>query len=93
MTGLTWLHISDWHQKGEDFDRKVVRDALLKDIRDRKEGISPDLEFVDFVVFSGDVAHAARETEYKAAVEHLLDPVLEATGLGPDRLFITPGAP
>jgi hypothetical protein len=26
--GMTWLHLSDWHQKGMDFDRKVVRDAL-----------------------------------------------------------------
>jgi hypothetical protein len=30
--GLTWLHLSDWHQKGMDFDRKVVRDALIDDI-------------------------------------------------------------
>jgi hypothetical protein len=30
MAGLTWLHLSDWHQKGEDFDRKVVRDAFTK---------------------------------------------------------------
>ena len=30
MSGLTWLHLSDWHQRGTDFDRKVVRDALLE---------------------------------------------------------------
>ena len=28
MSGLTWLHLSDWHQKGDDFDREVVRDRV-----------------------------------------------------------------
>jgi hypothetical protein len=32
MSKVTWLHISDWHQKGEDFGRQVVRDLLMKDI-------------------------------------------------------------
>jgi hypothetical protein len=36
MTGLTWLHLSDWHQKGTEFDREVVLEALLKDIKRRK---------------------------------------------------------
>jgi hypothetical protein len=35
MSGLTWLHLSDWHQRGPDFDRRIVRDALLTDLRDR----------------------------------------------------------
>ena len=35
MNGLTWLHLSDWHQKGRDFDRNVVRDALIRDLRER----------------------------------------------------------
>jgi hypothetical protein len=50
MQQLTWLHLSDWRQKGADFDRGVVRDALIKDIRDR-ERIDPALARVDFVVF------------------------------------------
>lgn len=49
MEQLTWLHLSDWHQKGPDFDRGVVRDALIKDIRER-ERIDPLLGHVDFVV-------------------------------------------
>ncbi|MCP4702172.1 MAG: hypothetical protein GY862_35735, partial [Gammaproteobacteria bacterium] len=52
---ITWLHLSDWHQKGDDFDRKTVRNALLDDIRNRAK-ISSDLEEIDFMVFSGDVA-------------------------------------
>jgi hypothetical protein len=31
--GLTWIHVSDWHQKGKEFDRRVVRDALIEDIK------------------------------------------------------------
>ncbi len=47
MTKLTWLHLSDWHQKGKEFDRKVVLDGLLADIQDRAK-ISPDLKRIDF---------------------------------------------
>jgi len=52
MKGLTWLHLSDWHQKGEEFDRNVVRDALMKDI-ERRSALSSDLEEIDFIIFSG----------------------------------------
>ena len=50
MAGLNWLHLSDWHQRGSEFDRQVVQKALLKDIRER-EKINPDLEKIDFVSF------------------------------------------
>lgn len=87
---VTWLHLSDWHQKGKDFDRKVVRDALIEDIRNRKN-IDPALAQVDFVIFSGDLAHHGRKEEYQTAREVLLDPVLAAVGLEPERLFMVPG--
>jgi predicted MPP superfamily phosphohydrolase len=87
---VTWLHLSDWHQKGSDFGRKVVREALIKDIRDRQR-IAPELATVDFVVFSGDLAYSGAAAEYEAAQKQLLDPVLEAAGVGPDRLVIVPG--
>ncbi len=90
MAGITWLHLSDWHQKGSDFGRIVVRDALIQDIKKRKE-ISPDLENIDFIIFSGDVAHAGKEEEYEAAKENLFEPLLEATGVPAERLFIVPG--
>ena len=92
MAGICWLHLSDWHQKGSDFDRKVVRDKLIADIRNRVE-IDPRLEQIDFIVFSGDVAFSGQESEYKAAREYLFDQVLEATNLKstPDRLFIEIG--
>lgn len=90
MTKLTWLHLSDWHQQGKDFDRKVVRDKLLEDIRQRVQ-IMETLTTVDFVVFSGDLACFAKQEEYAVARKELLEPVLEAVGLKPDRLFMVPG--
>nr|VFJ45519.1 MAG: Calcineurin-like phosphoesterase [Candidatus Kentron sp. FM]VFJ49206.1 MAG: Calcineurin-like phosphoesterase [Candidatus Kentron sp. FM]VFK10023.1 MAG: Calcineurin-like phosphoesterase [Candidatus Kentron sp. FM] len=90
MTTLTWLHLSDWHQKVGDFDQRIVRDALIADIRAR-ERIDPALEQVDFIIFSGDLARGGEKVEFKAARENLLEPVLATVGLGPERLFIVPG--
>jgi formylglycine-generating enzyme required for sulfatase activity/predicted phosphodiesterase len=87
---LTWLHLSDWHQKGADFDRKVVRDALLADLRNRAQ-VDPGLATVDFVIFSGDLAWQGKAEEYQAAGKELFDGVLDAVGLPPDKLFIVPG--
>jgi DNA repair exonuclease SbcCD nuclease subunit len=91
MTSITWLHLSDWHQKGDDFDRTVVRDALIKDIRDRVKRIDPRLAQIDFVVFSGDVTQSGCTDEYKAAQVHLFDRVLKTAGTPRRRLFIIPG--
>ncbi|HEX3184592.1 MAG TPA: metallophosphoesterase [Pyrinomonadaceae bacterium] len=90
MQHITWLHLSDWHQKGSDFGRTIVRDALIKDLRDRKQ-IAPELTNVDFVVFSGDLAFSGAAAEYEAARKELLDPVLDAVRVGRDRLIIVPG--
>ena len=90
MTGLTWLHLSDWHQAERKFNRKVVCDALIKDIKARV-GINPHLSKIDFIVFSGDAANAGQPDEYTKATEDLFKPILEACGLSPDRLFIVPG--
>ena len=90
MKGITWLHLSDWHQKGEDFGRQVVRDKLIDDIQKRSE-VNPNLANIDFIVFTGDLAHSGSQKEYKAAKKYLLDPVLEVTGLNPERVFFVPG--
>jgi len=90
MTGVTWLHISDWHQKGSEFDRQVVRKALIKDIKERSE-IDTRLEKIDFVIFSGDLAHSGKSEEYQTAKEQFLQPILDACGLTPEHLFIVPG--
>lgn len=90
MAELTWLHLSDWHQKGKEFDRKVVRDELLDDIKSRME-ISPQLEKIDFIIFSGDVAFSGQKEEYETAIQEFFNPILEASGVDQDHLFIVPG--
>ncbi|MCP4696295.1 MAG: hypothetical protein GY862_05550, partial [Gammaproteobacteria bacterium] len=90
QNNITWLHLSDWHQKGEDFDREMVRDALLRDIRERA-AISPGLEKIDFMVFSGDLAFSGKAEEYRAAIEIFIEPVLQAAGLDKNSLLIVPG--
>ena len=90
MSSITWLHLSDWHQKGADFDRTVVRDGLIEDICKRAD-IDPDLDQIDFVVFSGDASFSGQSEEFEAAREHLFDPVLKTLGLGADSLFLVPG--
>lgn len=90
MSGLTWLHLSDWHQGGNEFDREVVLQKLLEDIEKRLR-ISPELEQVDFVIFSGDVAYSGRHDQYETAKDLLFQPLLDACELGPDRLFIVAG--
>jgi len=93
MTGVTWLHLSDWHQDDGakyKFNRKVVCDGLLKDIKAR-ERIDPRLKEIDFIVFSGDAAKGGQPDEYKMATEDLFKPILEACKLSTDQLFIVPG--
>ena len=90
MSGVTWLHLSDWNQKGNEFDRLVLRDALIKDIKNR-EKIDPKLTSVDFIIFSGNVAFSAQIEEFEAAVHQFFDPLLSASGISRDRLFIVPG--
>ena len=90
MSTVTWLHLSDWHQKATDFDRKVVRDALLKDLRNRAR-IDPKLKSVDFILFTGDLAFSGKDSEYKLAAFQFLEPVLRAVGVKKENLFLIPG--
>jgi predicted phosphodiesterase len=87
---FVWLHLSDWHQKGRDFDRRAVRDALLDDLKNRAS-IDERLAEIDFIVFSGDLAFSGASEEYESAAKELLSPVLEATNVPKNRLFIVPG--
>ncbi|MGZ4954032.1 MAG: tetratricopeptide repeat protein [Methylobacter sp.] len=90
MNTVNWLHLSDWHQKGQDFDREVVRDMLIEDVRAR-DTIDPELARIDFIIFSGDLANSGKEAEYDAARQYFLDPILKVTGLDARQFFIVPG--
>jgi predicted phosphodiesterase len=88
--GITWLHLSDWHQRLKDYDREEVRDKLIADL-ERRAAIDPRLAKIDFIVFSGDLAFSGAAAEYEAAGKEFLDPVLVATGVPKNRLFLIPG--
>jgi len=90
MTGLTWLHLSDWHQSKMDFDRKIVLDALLDDIK-KRAAIDTNLEHIDFIVFSGDVAFGGKSEEYETVKNNLFEPILRECNLKSEKLFIVPG--
>jgi hypothetical protein len=90
MNTLSWLHLSDWHQKGAEFDRAAVRDALLDDLCRRAE-LQEGLEQLDFIIFSGDLAFSGTPEEYEGAAKEFLLPILEVTQVPRDRLFLVPG--
>lgn len=93
MSSLTWLHISDWHQTASDFDRRLVAKRLLEDIQNRT-AISRDLEKIDLIIFSGDVANTGKAAEYEMAVQQLFKPLMKCAGLGDNgwsRILIVPG--
>lgn len=85
---LAWLHLSDWHhRRGKGTaDRRVIRDKLLSDIKDRRN-ISAELQSLDFVIFSGDASFSGQESEFADAKKTLFDPIKEELG-GPPILFV-----
>ncbi len=97
MTGITWLHLSDWHEGVErertdlyGGDKNRVFQALIADINNRTR-ISSELKHIDFIVFSGDVAFSGTREQYRSARSNFFDPILEETGCLRNQLFIVPG--
>lgn len=90
MSKINWIHLSDWHQKDEGFDRTVVRDALVEDIEKRKD-IDVRLGSIDFIIFSGDLTFSGTTDQYETAINFFLQPILKAADISPDKLFIVPG--
>jgi predicted phosphodiesterase len=101
-TGITWLHLSDWHEGaekklklGNTYNRDQVRNRLMDDIKKQKRD-NPDLNHIDFIIFSGDIAFSGTQDEYEKAEKFFRD-VLCAAGFDPNnqedrkRLFIVPG--
>ena len=90
MAHLNWLHLSDWHQKGPEFDRTVIADKLIADIKSRGTDIDAGLTSIDFIVFSGDIANSGDERQFALAAEKLIDPVRDAIGREVP-IYIVPG--
>ncbi|MEO7143660.1 MAG: SUMF1/EgtB/PvdO family nonheme iron enzyme, partial [Bryobacteraceae bacterium] len=90
MSGISWLHLSDWHQRGKEWDRSVVLEALLDRIK-KRESIAPELAKLDFIVFSGDLAYSGAESQFEAGWTEFLEPVSKLADVPANRLFIAPG--
>ena len=91
MTTITWLHLSDLHcrsdKAGEKFRSGVVLTSLWSDIVHQiADGLRPD-----FAVVTGDIAYHGKSDEYSVAKESFFEPLLQATSLPKDRLFVVPG--
>lgn len=76
---FNWLHLSDWHEGQPEFDRKVVLDSLIKDITNRKL-ISSDLEKINAVIFSGDIAYSGKKEQYESVNKTLIRPIKRILG-------------
>jgi predicted phosphodiesterase len=83
---FNWLHLSDWHQGYPDFDRQVILEALLDDVKKRAE-IASCLEKVDAVIFSGDIAYSGQKQEYDQVTSDLIGPLQEILGHGVKFVF------
>lgn len=93
MNEVTWLHLSDWHQKEEELDRRVVLKELLKDIKER-EKVDKRLKKIDLIFFTGDLAYHGTSQEYQKAKNIFLEPLMDVAEIGDiwhERLFIIPG--
>jgi len=90
MSELTWIHLSDWHEGGRNLDRVQVRRALLQDIESRIK-IDKRLASIDFIAFTGDLGYSGQAGQYEVAMQDLIEPLLAATDLGWNRLFVVPG--
>jgi hypothetical protein len=86
---LRWIHLSDLHMQSPMPDgMRPVLDALWKDIPQQIELLGGPL---DFIAFTGDVAHSGKADEYVLAEEHFFRPLLKVTGVSSSKLFIVPG--
>ncbi len=89
MRTLTFLHVSDLHfEPTNEFDRAIVIEALLRDLRDRRaEGAQ-----FDAVVFSGDLVQSGDSfVGFEKVVSAFVDPLLSAAGVPRDRFVLCPG--
>lgn len=86
---LNILHLSDLHiSKDQALTQKRFLEPMLADIRRlTATPLGPSI-----IVFTGDLVHNADEPgAYELFFDEVIVPLLDATGLGPDRLVVVPG--
>jgi predicted phosphodiesterase len=79
MTHINWLHLSDWHHKSQEYDRQLIADELIADIKIRGK-IDPQLEHIDFIVFSGDISFSGEKEQFELANRHIIEPIRKIIG-------------
>jgi len=90
VSTLTWLHISDLHwRESQAYGANIVVEALLHDLANRAE-IASELECIDFIFITGDIAFASQPEEYGLA-HSFFDDLCRTTGVRKERLFFVPG--
>lgn len=91
MTTVTWFHLSDLHCRsdkiGEEFRSGIVLESLWADMSQQiTNGLRPD-----FAAVTGDIAYHGKTDEYSVAEDSFFQPLLQATSLPKERLFVVPG--
>ena len=84
---LCWMHLSDLHALGENWEQDIVLDALCRDLPGLLERVDrrPQLLFV-----TGDIASRGQRKEYDGAFS-LLERVCEIAGIPREHVFMVPG--
>ncbi len=82
MPEIRWLHLSDIHFSFKNYDTKVMRDALMKYIKEL--GIR-----FDFIAVSGDIAY--KNGGYDNGIINFLNDIRKSFLSEPKNLFIVPG--
>jgi len=90
MKYLKAIHLSDLHLDPDHaHDQQYVLDALFKDIKK----IAAEEQKIDFIFFTGDLVAKGKysDTTTSYVKKIFIDPLLAASGVPPELLFITPG--
>lgn len=84
---LCWLHLSDLHALGENWEQDIVLDALCRDLPGLLERVDrrPQL-----LIVTGDIASRGQRKEYDGAFA-LLERVCEIAGIPREHVFMVPG--
>jgi hypothetical protein len=94
MESVTWLHLSDWHQKiprSRHDSRQRLR-TTVEILRDLKRLLSRrHIERIDLIVFNGDVAFSGDSDEYAEAEAVFFGPLERFTRVPRDRWVVVAG--
>jgi len=88
MSNFSWLLLSDFHLKSDYtvWNQNVVLRDMMRDIESRLL----DIDNLQFVIVSGDLAHGGKKDQYSLVESFLVD-LLRITSLKTSDLYIVPG--